>query len=334
MIDHHLKLEFPTESPSSDHFRVAYDLYRSIAFYNAALADTSNHDAMIEDTIENAYQALLNVAYLLRPAPQERFLEYLKETFASLNERQHDAQYVFSTLRRLCGRVIGMLGIPKDELKAELDAYPKLRDQERKNSLKIIFEFLYTKKILQASKFDSSQKARIHKLVDAYGEEKMKKKKFYQEYLEFRDTNKLRITSPTVALGALEQLLVLSDLPSDIADPLMQKVDAYKNRIEKEISTSPFNESIDFDSFDVESYLKQRFTKEHERGHARPDMSPMLIEEIDALAIHILQMTFPELIALDGEKQKQRILTYIEADDALPKSSLIVPHIYAEEIEQ
>lgn len=333
MTNHHLRLEFPVESPSSAHFHAAYDLYRSIAFYNAALADTANHDAIIEDTIENAYQALLNVSYLLHPASQKRFLDFLKETFISLNERRDDTQYIFSTLRKLCGRVISMLDIPKDELKAELDAYPKLRDAERKNSLKIIFDFLYTKKILQESKFDSSQKARIHKLLDTYGEERMKKRKMYQDYLEFRDTNKLRITSPTVALGALEQLLALSDLPPNTVGPLMQKVDAYKSRIEKEVSTLQSVESIDIDSFDVDEYLKQRFTKEYEQGHIRPDMDPALIKEIDVLANKVLHVVFPELIALDGEKKQQRILTYIETDGALPKLPLAVPHIEAEEAE-
>jgi hypothetical protein len=330
MTDHDLHSENPEASYPPEHFRIAFDLYRCIAFYNAALSDKADHTAMVDEAIENAYQALLQVAYIL-PVPQERYIESLQEIFESLQGKKEDFRAVFLALRRTCGKVIGRLGVPKEELKAELRAYPAQQEQARKMYLKIVFDFLYTKKILQASKFDSSHKARIHKLVEKYGEQKMKNRKVYNDYIEFRDTNKLRITSPTVALGALDELLLLSDAPTRVTDPLFKEIQAYKDRIEKEVSTVQNQEDVDVESFDVDAYLKQRFTKSYEQGHVRPDMDPAIIEEIDSLSLKILTMLFPELISQTAEQQKQRIMTYIEVDGELPRPALTVPHMYAED---
>ncbi len=313
-----------------ENFRIAFDLFRCVAFYNAALSDGKDHAPMVEEAIESAYQALLQVAYVL-PVPQERYIESLRDIFSSLEGKKDDFRAVFLALRRVCGRVIGKLGVPRSELRAELKAYPAQQQEARKIYLKTIFDFLYTKKVLQASKFDHSQKARINKLVEKYGEEKMGKRKIYKEYIEFRDTNKLRITSPTVVLGALDELLLLSDLGADQIDPLLKEIHAYKYRIEKEVSTLQNQQDVDIESFDVDAYLKQRFTKSYEQGHVRPDMDPAIIEEIDELSLRILTVLFPELISQTAEQQKQIIKTYIEVDGTLPRPALAVPHMYAED---
>ena len=318
------------QSYPPEHFRIAFDLYRCVAFYNASLSDKKDHQALVDDAIENAYQALLQVVYVL-PSPQERYIESLQEFFASLQGKRDDFRAVFVALRKSCVKVLEKLGVPRSELRAELKAYPAQQQEARKFYLKTVFDFLYTKKILQASKFDSAQKARIHRLVEKYGEEKMRQKKIYKDYLEFRDVNKLRITSPTVCLGALDELLQLSDLPTSITKTLLTEISAYKKRIEEEVSTLQHQDDVDPESFDVEAYLKQRFTKEYEQGHMRPNMDPAIIEEIDGLALRVLVVLFPHLIALDGERQKDVIKTYIEVDGALPQVPLVVPHIYGEE---
>ncbi len=330
MTDHDLHSESVEVAYPSENFRIAFDLYRCIAFYNAALSDNKDHTSMVEGAIENAYQALLQVTYVL-PVPQERYIESLREIFSSLEGKKDDFRAVFLALRRVCGRVIGRLGVPRSELRAELKSYPAQQQEARKIYLKTIFDFLYTKKVLQASKFDSSQKARINKLVEKYGEEKMGKRTVYKDYIEFRDTNKLRITSPTVVLGALDELLLLSDLGADKIDPLMKEIHAYKYRIEKEVSTLQDQQEVDIESFDVDAYLKQRFTKSYEQGHVRPDMDPAIIEEIDELSLRILTILFPKLISQTTEQQKHVIKTYIEIDGALPRPALAVPHMYAEE---
>ena len=159
----------------------------------------------------------------------------------------------------------------------------------------------------------------------------MRKRNIYKVYIEFRDINKLRITSPTVVLGALDELLLLSDLPTDRIDPLLKEIHAYKYRIEKEVSTVQNQQEVNIESFDVDAYLKQRFTKSYEQGHVRPDMDPAVIEEIDELSLRILTALFPELISHTADQQKHIIKTYIEVDGVLPRPALAVPHINAEE---
>ena len=146
MIDHDSHSEGAETAYPPENFRIAFDLYRCIAFYNSALSDAQDHASLAEEAIDSAYQALLQVAYVL-PVSQERYMESLRDIFSSLEGKKDDFRVVFLALRRICGRVIGRLGVPRSELHAELKAYPAQQQEARKIYLKTIFDFLYTNKI-------------------------------------------------------------------------------------------------------------------------------------------------------------------------------------------
>lgn len=314
-----------------DRFHAAFDLHCCIVFFDSAQATDAIDQEIVNDAIQKTRRALLYVGTLISHVKKDVYIQRVEHIFQTITQKHGVGLDAFRELRRLCQRVIMMLGITDDELKQEYEYYQVTQKQAVKDSLKRVFDFLYIQRIIKSSKFDSAQKARIHSLVQRYGEEKMEQRKVYRDYLEYRDTNKLRISSSTAVLGALAELLLSSDLPTSATKPLIEDVRKYNKYIADTVSSAQNQEEVDIDTFDVDAYLKKRFTKEHEEGHTRPDMDPKIIEEIDALSMRILLTLFPDLQYMDAAQRQQTIKKYIEVDGAIPHVNTSSLHVYEED---
>lgn len=306
-------------------FRIAFDIYRAVAFFSSVLNDKGEFRGNTQDAVDFAREVILRAAPFLRVDQKEYFINHITVLFARSQQIPGDHRSHFRNLRRIARRVINILGVDEGELKNEWHNYHEIKAQAQAEYLNAINEFLYEKKSLPDSRFDSARKMEIHQMSKEMTDEEMRANPIFQQYREYRDGNKLRINSIACVLGALEDFLEIGDVANRVRVPLLERIHELNQRIVDTVSTAQTNEAIDTETFDVEEYLEMRFTPEYEARRKGADMTVECIADTEKLAHDILDAVFPSIVCID-RASRQQILAHLALQNA-KSEDLSVPHL-------
>lgn len=310
-------------------FRVAFDIYRAVAFFSAVLVDGKEFCGDIHDAVDFAREVILRAAPYLRADQREYFINYVSVLFVRSEQPLGDYRKQFRNLRRIARRVIAILGIDEEELKSELREYWDVKAQAQALHLGVLSEFLYEKKVLPDSRFDSAQKMEIHRMSKEMSNDELRAVPLYGEYMRFRDENKLRINSIASVLGALEDLLEISDVQNRIRTPLLERIRELNKRIVDTVSTAQTIDAIDTETFDVDQYIAIRFTPKYETQRKGVDMAIECVTDTETLTHDILDILFPSIMHIN-RASRQQILDSL-ARIHPPQDDRVVPRLLSQD---